>query len=98
MDYKEHDNKNTSSSLLKTANRVLEEILNEGDHSIPNNSERKRKFAQTGLLSNLGGTADIVVFKNDDDDHDFLVSSGPNLYHQINDEPPLYLMSSSTLQ
>ena len=87
-----------TSSLLKNANKVLEEILNEGHHSIPNNSEKKKRLAQTGQFSNLGGTADIVVFKDEEEEADFVVSSGPNVYQPINDEPPLYLMSSSTLQ
>ena len=85
-------------SLLRTANRVLEEILNEGCHSIPNNSEKKKRLANTGQFSNLGGTADIVVFKDEEEEADFMVSSGPNIYQPINDEPPVYLMSSSTLQ
>lgn len=60
-----------------TANKILEEILNEGNlgqqsktNNYLNSTKKKLQFKETGLLSNLngGGTADIVVFKNEDDE------------------------------
>lgn len=55
-------------SLLRNANRLLEELLNDNNHNL--SSPEKRKL-QTGLLSHHLGTADMVVFKNDEDDECF---------------------------
>ena len=58
--------------MLKTANKLLEELLNEGaSHHL--NSDKKKLLLHTGLLSGISGaaggaTADIVVFKHNDDD------------------------------
>jgi hypothetical protein len=82
---------------LRTANILLEEILNEGNGTLKlketsttkqtNAPEKTEILCQTGPISIAGQTAtgaDIVVFRNDEDDEMDRTSKAPTtLYNNL---------------